>query len=141
MCGCAVVAGLCCAIGSRACRYVAILTELIDQRIGELCIGLLQRCVGCRELRCHPPAKCGRQRRANLWRHCLERADQLLDSIGRMRCAYLHERPAPLAIGKSGREQRGRHDTANEDEKHATLHRRDECLHDVVSIFTSALNT
>ena len=115
--------------------------ELVDQRIGELGIVLLQRCGRCGELNAHARTQRCSQSWTYFGGHRLQRANQLLDAIGRMRCAHLRKRPATFAIGKSGGEQCRCDDTADEDEKHATLHRRDECFHDVVSSFTSALNT
>ena len=99
----------------------------ISASVSSTSILLLGR-AGCSELRGHPSAQRRRQRRTNFGRHRFQRAHQLLDAIGRMRRAHLRERPPPLAIGESCREQCGRHDTADEDEKHATLHRRDESL-------------
>ena len=88
-------------------------------------------------------SRCGRKTRRNgaPSRNVSEMTWQLLDAIGGVLRAHLRKRPPSLAVGKRGREQCGRHDTADKDEKNAALHRRDECLHGVVSIATSALNT
>ena len=66
---------------------------------------------------------------------------RVLDAIRRVRRAHLGEGAATLAIGQRCGEKRRRDDAADQDQKHAPLHRRYEPSHGALSLFTSAVRT
>jgi hypothetical protein len=124
-----------------SCNDGAIAAEFLGQRRRELGIDFLRWRLRPGELRRHPASESCCQRRSHFGRDRFERGHQLFDAIRGVRRAHLGEGAASLAVCKRRGDQRRRNDAADQDQKHASLHRCDEPSHGALSFLTSAVKT